>query len=1021
MNHKNLLFGLAGCALIALSGCLDRKYDNPFLSDSDAISEEWKRDLDGNGIADSVEAYARNCKDTPTECLRLAKENAAIQAANVIAGLPRVDTLPVAPPRKDSITVVPPPKDSIQVAVPPKDSLLVVLPPKDSTPILVPPKDSTPVILPPKDSLPVVLPPKDSTPVVLPPLDTTPVVVIPPRDTIRDTVVVPPKVTAVTGIEAQAIYIPMGVQKARPSVSILPRDAANQGYSLQSLDETTVKVSGMDLIPLKPGSATIRARSDDGGFMTQFQANVLVTDTNHYETAVSAASLEMIADGAAQAPMITWTPSNVTNRSYALTSSDPGKVLVVMEGGVPKCKPIAAGNADVTLKTLGKGLTAVFSVTVRPAPILTIPVLAISAKDLGLVLGGSDLAPEVSYLPLIVTNRGYTLKSDNINVVSVSGAKLHAVSGGNANITITSLDGPSSIFRVGVTVRTTAVSSADQAVVLGSPNFTPLVTFAPASATNKSYTLKSDAPTVVSVVGNQLHAGAGGTATILITSADGPVATFRVTVTVRTTSITSPDVALALGAPDITPAVSFIPAAATNKAYSLTSASPGVASVSGSQLHAVGGGTAVITVTAADGPTTTFRATVSVGLTAISAGNVALILGGADTSPVVTYTPAGATNKTYSLASASPTVVSVVANKLHAVAAGTAIITLTSADGPTSTFQATVTTAVTLVTAISASPMGLLLGAADASPTVAFFPAAATHKAYTLSSDDTTVASVVGTRVHAVTAGAATLTITSVDGPSSTFTVTVSTPVTLVTAIAAPDVAMLLGAADRTPVITFTPANATNKAYTLVSAAPTVVSVVGNQLHAVAGGTATLTVTSADGPTSTFTVTVSIPAILVTDIASPDVAMVLGAADRAPVITFTPANATNKAYTLVSAAPTVVSVVGNQLHAVAGGTAILTVTSADGPSSTFTVTVRVPVQTISAPDLALVDGDSATIIPVFTPANSGNTAFTMISDSPNIASVKGHDVKAKKKGVAIITLVATDGGATSAFTVTVSK
>jgi uncharacterized protein YjdB len=477
MNRTNFLIGLAGYTAVVISfslmNCLDRSYDNPFLADS-GISEDWKRDLDGNGVADSVEAYARNCKDTPTECLRQAKENAATLAANLVAGKPKVDTssvvttskdsTPVVLPPRDSALVVISPKDSVRIVPPPKDSALVITPPKDSTSVSIPPKDSTPITVPPKDTTPVLLPPKDSTPIILPPKDTTPVV-IPPRDTIRDTIVVPPKVTAVTGIEAQVIYMPMGVQKARPSISILPRDAANQGYTLQSLDETTVQVSGLDLIPLKPGSAIIKARSDDGGFTAQFQANVLVTDTNRYETAVNAASMEMVADAASQAPVITWTPANVTNRGYTLTSSDISKVLVVLDAGIPKCKPIAAGKADLTLKTLGKGLTASFTVTVKAAPILTIPVLSISSKDLGLLLGGSDLAPEVSYQPIIVTNRGYTLKSDNTNVVSVSGALLHAVSGGNANITITSLDGPSSVFKAGVTVRATAVSAADQSLV----------------------------------------------------------------------------------------------------------------------------------------------------------------------------------------------------------------------------------------------------------------------------------------------------------------------------------------------------------------------------------------------------------------------------------------------------------------------------------------------------------------------------------------------------------------------------
>ncbi len=489
MKRKNifaLVAALVGFAALALTACLDRTYDNPFISDSGpATDPAWKMDRDGNGIADSVEAYARNCNGTPAECLSLAWENA--QASADLAAKKSQDSAATAAKAKDSSVTH---ADTIAKPIPPKDTVKTPIPPKDT--VKVP---------------------------------------IPPRDTVRDTVIVPPKAIAAIGIEAQIIYIPMGVQKARPSVSLLPRDAANQGYSLQSLDESTVKVSGVDLVPVKPGSATVRARSDDGGFTTEFQANVLVTDTNRYETEISVAPMLLVADADAQAPAITWKPADVTNRSYTLTSADPGKVLVVMEGGTPKCKPIAAGKADVTLKTLGKGLTAIFTVTVKAAQIVTHPVFSISAEDVGLALGGADVAPKVAYQPLTATNKAYTLKSGNPGVVSVSGSQLHAVGGGSATVTITSVDGPSGTFKATVTVRVQSISAPDLNLANGDSGVIVPV-FTPANPDDSAFSMSSNTPETVSVSGNKVQALKNGKAVITLLAADGGIkGSFTVTVT----------------------------------------------------------------------------------------------------------------------------------------------------------------------------------------------------------------------------------------------------------------------------------------------------------------------------------------------------------------------------------------------------------------------------------------------------------------------------------------------------------
>ncbi len=388
----------------------------------------------------------------------------------------------------------------------------------DTTDSVTPPKktDTVTAPIPPKDTLVKPIPPKDTLVKPIPPKDTL-VKPIPPKDT-----VVTPSAIAVTGIQAEAVFIPMGVVKARPSVNLLPRNAQNQGYTLMSLDESIAVVSGPDLIPVKPGAVSIRARSDDGGFTVEFQASVILKDTNRYEEAVATAAMELVAGGATQAPEIVWTPADVTNRAYSMTSSDPARVLVVMEDGVPKCKPLAAGAAEMTIRTLGKGLTATFKVVVNPAPILTVPVLAISAENMTMDLGTVDQPPMVTYTPALATQKAYQLVSGNPSVVTVSGPNLHAEAGGTAVVSITSVDGPSGQFQVMVRVRVRAVSAPNLVLIEGQKHIAA-VTFVPANPDQMAFSLSSSNAETVSVSGAEVTAKKPGSVTITITAADGGV------------------------------------------------------------------------------------------------------------------------------------------------------------------------------------------------------------------------------------------------------------------------------------------------------------------------------------------------------------------------------------------------------------------------------------------------------------------------------------------------------------------
>lgn len=167
------------------------------------------------------------------------------------------------------------------------------------------------------------------------------------------------------------------------------------------------------------------------------------------------------------------------------------------------------------------------------------------------------------------------------------------------------------------------------------------------------------------------------------------------------------------------------------------------------------------------------------------------------------------------------------------------------------------------VTGVTLAPATVTLGVGatqQLTPTVA--PANATNKTVSYSSNNTGVATVNGSGlVTGVATGSATITVTTQDGAkTATTAITVSSSSVAVTSVSlSPTTATLAVGATQQLTATVLPSNATNKAVSYASNNTGVATVNSSGLvTAVANGTATITVTTADGnKTSTAAITVS--------------------------------------------------------------------------------------------------------------------------------------------------------------------
>jgi uncharacterized protein YjdB len=309
--------------------------------------------------------------------------------------------------------------------------------------------------------------------------------------------------------------------------------------------------------------------------------------------------------------------------------------------------------------------------------------------------------------------------------------------------------------------------------------------------------------------------------------------------------------------------------------------------------------------------------------------------------PALTLTPADAGDKRVILTSGSPSTVAVVGDSLKGLTAGTATVTVTTADAQVkNSFLVTVTAV--RVAEVKSKDLSLKVGD-TLSPVVTVSPSNATDKGYGLQSSDSTVVKITGTAaqaLRALKAGNAQVIIASADGGAKdTISVDVRLPVK---GLSSKDLSKEVG--DKfLPDLTFDPADATDRKYVLVSKDTSKVLVKGDSLLAMAAGVDTISATSHDGSFDTkFIVTVAPKFFKVVGVSAADVRGVPGDT-LDPVLVWNPLFASNRNFSLVSLDTAKAQITGTRVYLLGLGTAPIEITSADGGlKDTFNVSVEAP-------------------------------------------------------------------------------
>lgn len=225
-------------------------------------------------------------------------------------------------------------------------------------------------------------------------------------------------------------------------------------------------------------------------------------------------------------------PENATVKDVTFSVVPEGIATVTATGAKATVTARVKGSANVIVTTLDGDKTAQYALTVKEHVLVS--GITLNKEATSIVKGATETLV-ATVTPPDAENKAVTWTSDKPAVAKVDqNGEVTAVDGGTANITATTVDGKKvATCVVTVTVPVTGVTLDTDAITLEIDGTQKLVaTVAPANATNKKVTWKSDKPEIATVDQEGTVTGvADGTANVTAETEDGKkVATCVVTV-----------------------------------------------------------------------------------------------------------------------------------------------------------------------------------------------------------------------------------------------------------------------------------------------------------------------------------------------------------------------------------------------------------------------------------------------------------------------------------------------------------
>lgn len=221
------------------------------------------------------------------------------------------------------------------------------------------------------------------------------------------------------------------------TLTYTPSNATDKTVSWNSSNTNVATVSSSGLVTaVVPGTSTITATSNDGGFTT----SVICTVNTVSLIGISLSLDTWLANvGDTVQLTVTYNPTNATNKTVTWSSSDEAVATVTSNGLI---EAILFGDVVITATSQDGSYQDVCLVTVDTVPVSSVTVVP---DTLELVVNDTEQLTVV-VLPNNATNNTVTWSSSDTNVITVDSSGLvTGIATGSASVTATSNDNNSLI------------------------------------------------------------------------------------------------------------------------------------------------------------------------------------------------------------------------------------------------------------------------------------------------------------------------------------------------------------------------------------------------------------------------------------------------------------------------------------------------------------------------------------------------------------------------------------------------
>ena len=243
---------------------------------------------------------------------------------------------------------------------------------------------------------------------------------------------------SVTGITLNPTALPLlEGETGTISATVSPSDATNKLVLWSTDNPAVATVSEGNVKAVKSGTATITAKSDDGGLTATctvtVKAKVPLTGFSIDPTSLT------LEEGETAEIIATFTPVNASNKTLSWTSSDPS-VATVSDGVVTAIK---SGKTTITVTSEDGGFTAKCEVLVKVWQAVDITGITLSPDPLEVRLAETEQAVITAEItPANATNKTLIWASSNESVATVSqDGTVTVIHAGKTKITATADDG----------------------------------------------------------------------------------------------------------------------------------------------------------------------------------------------------------------------------------------------------------------------------------------------------------------------------------------------------------------------------------------------------------------------------------------------------------------------------------------------------------------------------------------------------------------------------------------------------